>query len=99
MDAQLQTLVLQMLRQTADGLAAAIRDPEGAIETGSETAARFEARMELSMMRLQRITDILAFQGAASPDQLTDRCWNDQPDEREYQQQLRTSTRGRAELE
>ncbi len=92
MEAQLQTLLVQMLRQTSDGLAAAIQSPEGAIETGGETAERFQARMELSIHRLRHIQDILTLHGVSSPVRLTDRCWNDQPDEREYQQRLRTPT-------
>ena len=92
MEAQLQTLLLQMIQQTAAGLAAAIQSPEGAIETGGETAERFQARMELSIHRLRHIQDILALQGVSSPDQLTDRCWDDQPDEQKYQQRLRTPT-------
>ena len=64
MEAQLQTLLLQMIRQTAAGLAAAIQSPAGASETGGETAARLQARMELSIHRLRHIQDILARAGS-----------------------------------
>jgi hypothetical protein len=84
MDAQLQALILQMLQQTADGLAAARWAPIGEIETGGETAERFQARMELSVKRLRAIKAVV--QGVASPDQLM-ALWEDHEDEREYQQQ------------
>src|SRR2546422_6636390 len=48
MDGQLQTLILQLLQQTADGLAAAVWAPIGEIET----AERFQSRMDLSVQRL-----------------------------------------------
>lgn len=92
MDDQLHTLILQMLQQSADGLVAAIKSPIGEIETGAETADRFEDRMELTVKRIGCIRDIVR-QGFASPDQVTV-LWNDVDDEREYyekQQQQKTT--------
>jgi hypothetical protein len=90
MDAQLHTLILQMLRQTADGLTAAIRAPIGEIETGGETAERFQDRMELTIKRLGCIRDIVQ-QGYPSPDQLTS-LWQASDDEQEFQMQASSSS-------
>ena len=89
MDAQLHTLVLQLLQQTSDGLAAAIWAPIGEIETGGETAERFQSRMDLSVERLTVIRDILQ-RGTATPDELTSSLWQDQEAEREYQERSHT---------
>lgn len=75
----MQTLILQLLQQTADGLAAAISAPQG------ESAERFRARMELSVKRLICIADIMR-RGMATPDELASALWDDREDEREYQE-------------
>ena len=89
MDAQLQTLVLQLLQQTADGLAAAIWAPIGEIETGGETAERFQARMDLSVQRLAVIRGIMQ-RGMVTPEELTAPLWQDHEAEREYQERPHT---------
>jgi len=86
---QLRTLILQMFQQTADGLTAACWAPTGEIETGGETAERFQARMELSVKRLACITNIMQ-RGMAMPDELTSSLWKDHEAEREYQERRHT---------
>jgi len=97
MDAQLHTLILQMLQQTADGLASAVQAPIGEIETGGETAERFQTRMELSIKRIRCIQDIMQ-QRVVSPDQLTV-LWNDVDDEREYHERQQQNTTGEREID
>ena len=93
MDAQLQTLILQLLQQTADGLAAAVWAPIGEIETGGERADRFQARMDLSVQRLTVIRDIMQ-RGVATPEELTAPLWRDHEAEREYQERSQQTTGG-----
>jgi hypothetical protein len=93
MDAQLHTLILQLLQQTTDGLAAARWAPIGEIETGGETAERFEARMELSIKRIRCIQDIMQ-RGMATPNELTSALWKDHEAEREYHERQQQNTTG-----
>ncbi len=90
MDAQVQTLVLQLLLQTADGLTSALEAPIGKMETGEESATRFQVRMDLSIERLRCIIDIVQ-RGVASPEQLR-RLWDDREDEWDYQQRQPKTT-------
>jgi hypothetical protein len=79
MDAQMQTLILQLLQQTADGMVAAVHAPQG------ESTEHLQARMELSVKRLACIADIMQ-RGMATPDELASTLWEDREDERSYQE-------------
>jgi len=76
--------LLSALRRTEDGLRSSVDASIGKIETGEETAERFQRRMVLTAERVWKIRNILET-GKVDPQEWVSRLW-DKDVEEEYEE-------------